>query len=116
MNEHASIDTVRDARDQILREMAAGFQGVHERQDEANGRTRTLEQAAARYDERLKLLEAERETSHMHRRATDPKPVTADVEVEKRPVTRWDVALVAGSFGGLFGILKFLEWLRSVKP
>ncbi len=122
MSELASIDAVRDARDQILREMATGFQGVHDRQDEQNGRTRKLENLTAVHDERTALLAAriaaiESERLHVHRRSTDPQPVVeAPVEPEKRAVTRWDVLLVGGTFGGLFGLLKFLEWIRSIKP
>jgi hypothetical protein len=56
MNGEVDIATVRDMRDQILDEMRRGFAGVHERQDQTNGRVLKTEKDVLLMEHSLQTL------------------------------------------------------------
>ena len=134
MGGSVDIATVRDMRDQILREMAAGFKGVHARQDKTNGRIDGLQERAARHEERfvaierehgeqcerVEVLEREREAFFQHRRASDPLPPVAIVSTSKeetgdnRRITQRDVRVLVLGAGGALALFKLLPWLITL--
>lgn len=90
-------DDLRDMRDTIVEEMRLGFEGVHKRQDTANGRLTKAEVADERHDVRLKNLE--REIFHRaHRRGRQGAGTEgAEAAQEDRPaLTRRELKLIVG--------------------
>lgn len=89
-----------DMRNEVVREMQAGFAGIHKRQDITNGRIGTLETGAAKQDVRTTNLEREVFKRPRRREADD-----------RRPITRWDVTVWVLGAGAVVGVIKLAAWL-----
>ena len=108
------VDLIRDTRAEILQQMREGFKGVHARQDKTNGRIDDLQEKSGEHEARLMTVERETDAFHLHRRATDPPPITpAKVDSEDKPVRRWDVYLALGVGAAVVGAWKFIQWVAT---
>lgn len=96
---HISLDDfiglLSESRELIIGEMRRGFDGVHQRQDETNGRVRRLEVTSAEHE------------LHIDRMLRD-----TDGEGERSLVRAKDVMMFGLGGGMVIGALKLLGLLR----
>jgi hypothetical protein len=95
-------EEMRDWRDQLQKQIADGFTGVHRRQDITNGRIATNERLT--YEHGMQLKNLEREVFGRRHDDREQPAAAPDPQGDGRRVSERDVRMVAIGAGALAAI------------
>lgn len=98
-----SKEDIRESRELILDEMRRGFDVMHRKQDQTNGRLLRLEETTARHDERVLTLERERQEDDQE---------AADDGI--KALTRRDLTVAVAAIMAVIAVLAWLGHMPGV--